>query len=221
MLEALSFALVSFSAVFFVVDPFAAVPFFLAITVGDSPDKRRSMALRASIAATLTLLVFALVGSFVFKLFGITLGAFRIAGGILLFLLALDMMRAEPSRVRAGPAEQREGAEREDVAIIPMGIPMLAGPGSIATVTVLMSTAAGSILRIAIVLGCILLTGLLSFLLLRAANLLERTLRQTGLNILNRIMGLILAAVAVQFMIAGAHDAWPQIVLPAAQSQPP
>jgi len=164
------------------------------------------------LAATATLFVFSATGGLIFKLFGITLGAFRIAGGILLFLLALDMMRAQRSRVRTSPEEESEGAEREDVAIIPLGIPMLAGPGSIATVTVLMSRAGGSWPHVAIVVACILATGVLTFVLLRMAPLLERTLRQTGLNILNRIMGLILAAVAVQFVVSGIADVLPQIV---------
>jgi multiple antibiotic resistance protein len=97
------------------------------------------------------------------------------------------------------------------VAIIPLGIPMLAGPGSIATVTVLMSKAQSTI-QASIVMGCILVTGLLSYVLLRAAAVLERTLKQTGLNILNRIMGLILAAVAVQFVVSGIRDVLPQVL---------
>jgi len=211
MLDLLSFTLVTFSAIFFVVDPFAVIPLFLAITKGDSIPKKRATALKACVAATVTLLLFSVAGGYIFKLFGITLGAFRIAGGILLFLLALDMLRAQSSRVRTSPEEESEGIAKDDVAIIPLGIPMLAGPGSIATVTVMMSHAAGYAVRIAIVLGCILATGLLTFLLLRAAPALERALRQTGLNILNRLMGLILAAVAVQFVVNGVHDVVPQI----------
>jgi multiple antibiotic resistance protein len=212
MFELVSFGLVTLSAIFFVVDPFAVIPMFLAMTRRDSPQKRKAMAFKAAMACTLTLLVFSAAGGLIFKLFGITLGAFRIAGGILLFLLALDMMRAQRSRVRTSPEEESEGEEREDVAIIPLGIPMLAGPGSIATVTVLMSRAEESWPHVCIVAGCIIITGIITFVLLRAATVLEKTLRQTGLNILNRIMGLILAAVAVQFVVSGIHDVVPQIV---------
>lgn len=211
MAELISFTLITFSAIFFVVDPFAAIPLFLAITQGDPPAKRRVMALKAALACTATLLLFVAAGGLIFRLFGITLGAFRIAGGILLFLLALDMMRAQRSRVRTSPEEITEGVEKDDVAIIPLGIPMLAGPGSIATVTVLMSKAETAA-KASIVVGCILTTGLLSYLLLRAAAVLERTLKQTGLNILNRIMGLILAAVAVQFVVSGIRDVLPQVL---------
>lgn len=211
MPDLLSFTLITFSAIFFVVDPFAAIPMFLAITQGDSPAKRRHTALKASIACTATLILFLAAGGLIFRLFGITLGAFRIAGGILLFMLALDMMRAQRSRVRTSPEEITEGAEKEDVAIIPLGVPMLAGPGSIATVTVLMSKAE-SFAQVSIVVACVLVTGVLCFILLSAATMLERTLKQTGLNILNRIMGLILAAVSVQFVISGINDVLPQVL---------
>ena len=212
MFEMLSFTLITFSAIFFVVDPFAVIPLFLSITRGDDLRKKRQTALKAAVVATLTLLAFAAAGSLIFKLFGITLGAFRIAGGVLLFIMALDMVQAQRSRVRAAPEEESEGVEKDDVAVIPLGIPMLAGPGSIAMVIVLMSHARRSPVEATIVVACIVATGLLTFIILRAAVLLERTLHQTGLNILNRVMGLVLAAVAVQFVVNGVRDVLPQIM---------
>jgi multiple antibiotic resistance protein len=214
MFEPLSFTLVTLSAIFFVVDPFAVIPLFLVITEGDAPAKKRATALKATAVATVTLLVFAAAGTLIFRLFGITLGAFRIAGGILLFLLALDMIRAQRSRVRSSPDEELEGVAKEDVAVIPLGIPMLAGPGSIAIVIVLMSHARRSVTEAAIVVGCIVTTGILTYIILRAAVVVERTLHQTGLNILNRVMGLMLAAVAVQFIVNGIKDVLPQIAAP-------
>jgi multiple antibiotic resistance protein len=214
MFALLSFSLVTFSAIFFVVDPFAVIPLFLSITRGDDLPQKRRTAFKAAIVATVTLLAFALAGSLIFKMFGITLGAFRIAGGILLFLMALDMVRAQRSRVRAVPEEESEGIAKEDVAIIPLGIPMLAGPGSIAMVIVLMGHARQSPVQMGLVIACIVATGVLTFLILRAAVLLERTLKQTGMNILNRVMGLVLAAVAVQFVVNGIHDVLPQITGP-------
>jgi len=204
-----SFALLTFSAIFFVVDPFAAVPLFLAITTGDSAEKRRRTAFKAAAVCTITLLVFAATGGFLFRLFGITIAAFKVAGGVLLFLLALDMMRAQRSRVRSSPEEEREGAEKEDVAVIPLGIPMLAGPGAIASVTVTMSEASASARHVGIVALSIVLTGAITFLMLRGALALERTLKRTGLNILNRVMGLLLAAIAAQFVLTGLRDALP------------
>jgi len=211
MPELATFALVTFSAVFFVVDPFAVIPLFLSITRGDSPAKRGATALKASIVSVVTLTVFAATGEFIFRLFGITVGSFKIAGGLLLFLVALDMMRAQPSRVRSSPEEQVEGSAKDDVAVVPLAIPMLAGPGAIATVTVLMSQARGSFSHIAIVIAVVVVTGVLTFLILRASTRLERLLKQTGLNIVSRVMGLILAAVAVQFVVNGIHDVLPLI----------
>jgi multiple antibiotic resistance protein len=210
MLEHLGFALVTLSAVFFVVDPIAAIPVFLAVTRGDSPEKKRATALRASIVCAVTLCAFAAAGGFIFRLFGISLGAFKIAGGLLLFLIALDMMRARPSRVRTTPEEEQEGVARDDVSIIPLAFPMLSGPGSIATVMVLMSQA-HNLPKVAAVVAAILVTSAASYLLLRGASLAERRLRQTGINLLARVMGLILAAIAVQFVVDGIRDVLPSM----------
>jgi multiple antibiotic resistance protein len=212
--DLLRFALVSFSAIFFVVDPLAIVPSFLAMTAHGSDDKKRAMAKKAGIATTITLLVFAVAGGFIFRVFGITLGAFRIAGGVLLFLLSLDMMRAQPSSVRVKPEEEKEGIEKDDIAIVPLTIPMLAGPGAIATTMVVTSNAAARPLYLMMVFLAIVVTGLVTFLVLRSALLVERRLGQTGLNVLTRVMGLILAAVAVQFVVVGIHEVLPDILSP-------
>jgi multiple antibiotic resistance protein len=211
MAQLLSFTLVTFSAIFFVVDPLAVVPLFLSITHGDPPERKRQTALKASLTMAITLIVFAAAGGYIFKLFGITLAAFKIAGGIILFSIALEMLRAQRSRVRTSPEEESEGVVKDEAAIIPLGIPMLAGPGAIATVTVLMGDAWHSFTRVSIIIACILITGFLTYATLRGAQVLERALKQTGLNILNRVMGLILAAVAVQFVVNGVTDLVPQI----------
>lgn len=208
MYETLIFALMTFSAVFFVVDPPAAVPVFLAMTAGDTPHKRRSMALRAALASTIMLIVFAFTGGLLFKLFGITLGAFKVAGGILLLLMSIDMLRAEPTRARTSPEETQEGIEKDDVALIPMAMPMLAGPGSLSTVMVLMGQTEGDWVKRACVVGAVLLTGLLSWLFLRGASFALRVMGRTGLNVLSRVMGLILSAIAIQFILNGLHDAY-------------
>jgi multiple antibiotic resistance protein len=209
--EELKFAVVAFSAVFFVVDPFVAVPFFMAITADDPAEKRRKMALRASVAAFITLTLFALAGGLIFQAFGVSLGAFKIAGGLMLFLMALDMMRAQPSRTRSTSEEQEEGIAREDVAIVPMAIPMLAGPGSIATVMMLMSRAAWQVVPTAAVFVAIAVTCLISWLLLRSAAAAERFLSKTALHVAQRVMGLLLAAVAVEFVVGGVRDLLPTL----------
>lgn len=209
--SALEFAFVSFSAVLFVVDPFAAIPIFLAITTADSAAKRKQTAARAAFAAYLTLTLFALAGGVIFKMFGISLGAFKIAGGIMLLLMALDMMRAQPSRTRTTAEEQAEGAVKDDVAIVPMAIPVLAGPGAIATVMVLMSRAAWRVVPTVSVLGAVTVTCAISWLVLRGAASAERFLSRTALHVMERVMGLLLVAVAIEFMIGGLVDVLPRL----------
>jgi multiple antibiotic resistance protein len=206
-----SFSLVALSAVFFVVDPLLVVPIFLTITAGDSPEKRRATAARASLMALGTLMLFALAGGLIFAAFGISLGAFKIAGGLLLFLTSIDMMRAQPNRTRTTQEEQAESAAKEDVAIIPMAIPMLAGPGAIATVMVLMSRAAWQPVRTAAVFAAIALTCLASWLLMRSAILAERFLTRTTMNVAERVMGLLLAAIAIEFVVGGIRDLFPTL----------
>lgn len=204
--EHLKFAVVALSAVFFVIDPIANVPIFLSITAGDSPAQRRRTALRAALATWLVLSVFALAGGVIFRAFGISLGAFKIAGGLMLLLMAIDMMRAQPSATRTSAEEQAEGREREDVAIFPLAIPMLAGPGAIATVMVLMSRAAWHPIHTPSVFLAIALTSLATWLLLRSAASADRWLPKNVLRAFERIMGLLLAAVAVEFIAGGVRD---------------
>ncbi len=207
--EAAALSLVSLSAIFFVVDPLSAVPFFLAMTRAD-PAGRRETALRASVTAGLVLAVFAFAGSWIFKILGISLAAFRIAGGVVLLLLALDMIRTQPSRTRITEGEVEAGAGKEDIAIVPLAMPLLAGPGSIATVIVLMARARGGPWwHGALVLAAIAVTAAASYLVLAGAARTERVLGRTGLAIFERAAGLLLVAIAVQFMLDGLSQAFP------------
>lgn len=211
--ELLALSLVSLSAIFFVVDPFAAVPFFLAMTRDDPPEKRRETALRASLTAGLVLATFAVGGAWIFRLLGISLSAFRIAGGIVLLLLAVDMIRTQPSRTRITEKEVEAGAGKEDVAIVPLAMPLLAGPGSIATVVVFMARAREGLWWHAVpVLGAIAVTAALTYLVLAGATRVERVLGRTGLAILERAAGLLLVAVAVQFMLDGIREGLPHLL---------
>lgn len=210
MRDVLTFGLVAFSAIFFVVDPLAVLPIFLAMTANETPAHKRATALRAAITCGITLTVFAAAGSLIFRFFGITLGAFKIAGGVLLFLVALDMMQAQKSRTRSTPEEEKEGIEKADVAIIPLAIPLLSGPGSIATVMVLMSRHQRFVYTIPVFVS-IFITAVLTWLMLRGAEWIERRLSKTFMNVVMRIMGLILAAISVEFVIAGIKDVLPTI----------
>ncbi len=201
-LELLKELLLIFTSVLFIVDPLAAVPSFLAMTARDTPKARRAMARRGAWTCAVTLTAFALGGSLIFKLFGITLGAFKIAGGILIGLNALEMVQARRSLQRESPIEKAEGTAKEDVGIIPLGVPMLAGPGAISTVMVLALGSKNPISYVALY-GSIALTAYASYHVLAAATLVERRLGLTGMRILTRLMGLVLCAIAVQFIVDG------------------
>ena len=210
MRDVLTFGLVAFSAIFFVVDPLAVLPIFLAMTANESPQQKRGTAMRAAITCGITLTVFAAAGTLIFRFFGITLGAFKIAGGVLLFLVALDMMQARQSRTRSTPEEEQEGIQKADVAIIPLAIPLLSGPGSIATVMVLMSRHTSFVYTIPVFVS-IFLTAIITWLMLRGAGWIEQRLSKTFMNVVMRVMGLILAAISVEFVIAGIKDVLPTL----------
>ena len=208
--ELLSYAVVAFSTVFFVVDPIAVVPVFITITEGDSEEKRRDMARRACFITGVILLAFMVGGGLIFKMFSLTLAAFRIAGGILLSMTALDMLRSRPARTRVSGQEVSEAQAKPDVAIVPLAMPLLAGPGAIATVMMLVAQADHA-WQLGILAGSIVVTAGLSFLMLRAAGLVNRVLGNSGRAILERVMGLLLVAIAVQFIIGGVREAFPEI----------
>ena len=208
--ELLSFSLLSLSAVFFVVDPMGVVPVFVAMTRRDSEEKRNRMARRASLTAFVILTVFAVAGTVIFRLLGVTLGAFKVAGGILLLLTSIEMLRAQQVRTRIIPEEEQEGAEKDDVAIFPLAIPLLAGPGAIATVTALMGRAGRTLFMVPVILS-IAVTCAASYLMLRAATKISRFLGGTGLSVMNRVIGLIIGAIAVQFIFDGLKDTFPRL----------
>ena len=202
----LTFGLVALSAVFFVVDPFAILPVFLTITAGDPLEQRQRTARIAAFAAWVMLSVFAVAGGLIFKAFGISLGAFKVAGGIMLLLMSIDMMRAQPSPTRTTDEEQRESQARDDIAVFPLAVPMLAGPGAIATVMVFMSRAHWRAIPTLTVFIAITVTCVAAWLLMRSAARAERLLPKTLMRAFERVMGLLLAAIAVEFIAGGVRD---------------
>lgn len=198
---------VAFGSLFSIVDPFSALPVFVALTGQKPKDYQGRTALRASLTCFVVLSVFAAAGSFIFKFFGITIPAFKVAGGILLFGVALDMMRAQHSETRTTKEEEAEN--HEDVGLIPLGLPLLSGPGAIAAVMVLAGQAESTASRVAVHVA-ILGIGLSAFLILRSAAVVGKLLGTTGIRVIGRLMGLILAAIAIQFVIDGAHEAFPK-----------
>ena len=200
------FSLLALSSVFFLVDPFAALPTFLAVTAGVDKLRRRAMAWKASVTAFVVLSMFALAGQYIFRLFGITLPAFEIAGGIILLLIGLDMLQAKRSPTQETGSDTEAAAAKEDAGIVPLGIPMLAGPGSITSVMVLVGQAQGHWSMVLVILAAIFVTACSCFLVLGNSDRVARALGDTGIRILVRIMGLLLVSLAVQYFVNGMVD---------------
>lgn len=206
MSAGLAFFTLCFPSLFSIVDPLATVPIFLALAGKDDRQSQRRTAIRATVTAATLMTLFALFGTHIFSFFGITIPAFKIAGGILLFTMALEMMRAKHSAARATPEETSEAEHKEDVGLIPLGVPLLSGPGAIASV-MLWSARATGIEQKAALYASILLIAVVVLLTLLFAPRLAHLFGKTGINIVTRIMGLILAATAAQFVIDGWREA--------------
>jgi multiple antibiotic resistance protein len=201
----LAFTFMAFSSLFVIVDPIAAIPAFLAMTARDTPEQRVRMARLACLVAAGVLLVFALVGKWIFQYLGITLPAFQMAASLVLLLVALDMIRAQRSRVQETAEETTAGTEKEDIAITPLAIPMLAGPGAISTAVLLHNQARGWEQSAALYV-CIVAVCAASYVILRLSARGARWLSPIALRITTRIMGLLLAALAFQFLINAVNE---------------
>jgi multiple antibiotic resistance protein len=188
------------SSLFVIVDPLAAVPAFLAMTQDDTPERRGQMAGLACLVMAVVLLTFAIAGTWIFKVLGITMPAFQIAASIVLLLVALDMLKAQRSRVQETNEETLAGASKTDIAITPLAVPMLAGPGAIST-AILLHTQAKDISQSIALNGCIVVVSFASYVVLRLSVHGARWLSPIAMKITTRIMGLLLAAVAIQFML--------------------
>ena len=193
-----------FIGILAIVNPFGNISFFTTLTQGFSIEEKKRVLNKAIIAATITLIVFGLLGSYIFSLFSITIPAFRIAGGLLLFRVAFSMLYGSTPGTKSTEKEKQESLEREMVGVIPMAIPMLAGPGAISTVMLYVSE--GNLIDLIVVLISIFATMIVTYVLLRNADKIFSRIGRVGSMAISRIMGLILAAVAVQFLINGIHD---------------
>jgi multiple antibiotic resistance protein len=204
------YILFAVSSLFVIVDPMAAVPAFLAMTPTDTPEQRIRMARLACCVAAGVLLAFAIAGKWIFEFLSITMPAFQIAASIVLLLVALDMLRAQRSRVQETSEETAAGVEKTDIAVTPLAIPMLAGPGAISTAIMLHSQAANLAQRVALYL-CIAVVSVASYLILRISARGARWLSPIAMSITVRIMGLLLAALAIQFMLKALHQLNPAL----------
>jgi multiple antibiotic resistance protein len=197
----LEYSLLALSSLFVIIDPIATVPTFLAITPHDSPQQRIRMARTACSVAAGLLLVFSFAGNLVFRFLGITLAAFQLAGSIILLFIALDMLRAQRSRVQETQEETDAGSAKEDIAVTPLAVPLLAGPGAISTVILLASRAGDDLPKRFALAGCIVITCVASHLVFALSARGARWLSPIALRITTRIMGLLLAAIAMQFLL--------------------
>ncbi|MEO6576827.1 MAG: MarC family protein [Polyangiaceae bacterium] len=206
-----AYTILCFGSLFSIVDPFAALPVFLALVGGHPKADQAKTAAQASLTCLAVLTSFSLAGSVIFNFFSISIPAFKLAGGILLFGVGLEMMRAKQSDTRTTKEERHEAETKEEVGVIPLGLPLLSGPGSIATVMVLTGKAKTIEQRMSVHVA-IIAVSLIAFLVLRSATYVARALGRTGINLIGRIMGLILAATAMQFVIDGAREAFPKLL---------
>ena len=201
------FSVLALSSIFFLVDPFAAIPSFLAITAGSDAARRKRMARKGALTCFIVLTSFAVGGQLIFRLFGITLPAFEIAGGLILLLIGLDMLQAKRSATQEAMGDTEEASQKEDAGIVPLGIPMLAGPGAISSVMVLVGQVPSLWhWEMGAILGSITFTCIVTYWVLASASQVRRVMGETGIRILVRIMGLLLVALAMQFFVNGLTD---------------
>lgn len=195
-------AINAFTTLFVIIDPIGNAPIFLALTAGMGAVQRRRIAVRGVLIGAMILTVFAWTGDAVLSFVGISMPAFRIAGGLLLFLTALDMLFERRTERREKRAES-EAETENDPSVFPLATPLIAGPGSITAVILLMDEHSGDLPGQFMVLGVLFVVLLLAFALLTLSGPLERLLRRTGTMVITRVLGMLLAALAVQFVIDG------------------
>jgi multiple antibiotic resistance protein len=198
---------VPLSTLLAIVDPFASIGPFLAMTQ-NTPQQRRKVALRAVLIATLILFVVGLVGDSIFTFFGISLPALKISGGILLFVIAFEMLYAKPTRSKSTAEEKEEGIQKDDIAVFPLAVPLLAGPGAILSVFIFMERAGEGFHKLW-VFAAIIATMFVSLITFWFAGHLTRLLGEIGTNLFSRLMGLVLSAISAQFIIDGLREAFP------------
>ena len=191
-----------FLALLVIVNPVGAVPLFVSMTEQHTVDEKRRIVRAASAAVAVVLVLAAIAGQPLLAFFGITIASFKVGGAILILLLAISMMHATPTGEKQTPEEAREAEDKESIAVVPLAIPLLSGPGAIST-TIIYSTGRSSLSHILLIIACCLLVSLATWVALRAATPVSLWLGKTGVNIAIRLMGLLLAAVAVEIFTSG------------------
>ncbi len=201
-MEPITFFIYAFTSIFIIVNPISGILTFISVTEGMTEAEKMDTARRSVIIACILAIVFAFAGEVILMLFSITVDSLRVAGGILLFLIAIDMLHGRVSRESVTPEEIKDASRREDVSVFPLATPLLTGPGAITTIIVIIRTGRTWELK-ALTLLAILLTFILSYLILRFADKINKILGITVSLVITRIMGLLLGAIAVDFISTG------------------
>jgi len=210
-MESIAFFIYAFASIFVIVNPVGGLITFISLTAGMSVAERREIAKRSVMIACLLAIVFAISGELILRFFGVTVDALRVAGGILLFIVALDMLHARVSRESVTAEEIKDATKREDISVFPIAMPLLTGPGAITTVIVVIRTGQTLELKIITILA-ILLTFALSYLIFRFADVINRILGVSGSLVVTRVMGLLLGAIAVNFIAIGIWNIYMSMI---------
>ncbi len=206
----LEFALATLISLLAIVNPMGAVPNYVALTSDYTLKEKKRVIKKAVAVALIVLIVFGLLGQFIFDFLNITVPGFRVAGGVVLFIIAMDMVQGKTPGSKLNKKEKAENLEKDQVGVIPLGVPLLAGPGSITTVMIAVSDSGENFLVSALVVsGCITVVMIFAYLVLRNSDKIFKRLGRTGTKIFSRIMGLLLAAIAIQFIADGIKGLFP------------
>lgn len=201
----LLFISTTFVSLFVIVDPFAVIPVYLTLSETMPRSERVAMRIKATLIAFAILVAFILGGMAIFNFFGISIPAFRIAGGLLLLKFGIEQLSGQ--RRRVNPEEAAESLQRDDPSVFPLATPLLAGPGAISTIVLLASASTSPIRTLSLIVTTVLVLGA-SYIMLKFAPVFYRIFGKTGLNLMTKIMGIILTAIAVQFIITGIKNAF-------------
>tara|TARA_B110000014_G_scaffold264438_1_gene266013 strand:+ start:3097 stop:3747 length:651 start_codon:yes stop_codon:yes gene_type:complete len=199
------FFILCFSSLFALINPIGLVPIFITITENHTQDEKNKIALKAVFFSLLILIIFAQIGDLIFSFYGITIYGFRIAGGILLFKISLDMIESKRSRTRTTPAEMEDIEGKDEIAYTPLSIPLIAGPGSIASIMILSSEAKDYLDKSTLFIALVIVL-LITFIIFKLSKILSDYFGKSGLRIMQRIMGLILMVISIEFVLKGIEQ---------------
>ncbi|MGE0762967.1 MAG: MarC family protein [Bdellovibrionales bacterium] len=212
-LELLNRFFVVFSTLIVIVDPIGVVPAFISLTRGYTPEASHAVIKKASVTGAAVLLLFSLFGTYLFSALSLNLNAFKVGGGLLLLLTALEMLRGKADDCKCSAAELSAPQEREDISFVPVAIPLLAGPGAITSIMVFSTDhQSNHTLHFSVIAAAIAFTFVLSYFILRSSSVIAKAIGRSGVSVVQRLMGLILSALSIQLIVEGATKLVSQIV---------